>query len=53
MTKMTFDFARERGSTHKIGQLNPTKRYGIAAEVSCDERADLSGLILKDPSHSM
>ncbi|SAM00490.1 hypothetical protein [Absidia glauca] len=34
MTKMTFDFARERGSTHKIGQLNPTKRYGIAAEIA-------------------
>ncbi|KAI8096868.1 uncharacterized protein BX664DRAFT_325072 [Halteromyces radiatus] len=34
MTKTTFDFARERGSTHKIGQLNPTKRYGIAAEIA-------------------
>ncbi|KAI8060901.1 hypothetical protein BC940DRAFT_311109 [Gongronella butleri] len=34
MTKMTFDFARERGTSHKIGQLNPTKRYGIAAEIA-------------------
>ncbi|KAI8340099.1 hypothetical protein BC941DRAFT_419386 [Chlamydoabsidia padenii] len=34
MTKTTFDVARERGSSHKIGQLNPTKRYGIAAEIA-------------------
>ncbi|ORX58993.1 NAD(P)-binding protein [Hesseltinella vesiculosa] len=34
MTKMTFDYARERGSSHKIGQLNPTRRYGIAAEIA-------------------
>jgi hypothetical protein len=50
---MTFDFARERGSTHKIGQLNPTKRYGIAAEVSSEERAYVGGLILMGLSHCM
>ncbi|KAI8647705.1 hypothetical protein BD408DRAFT_104518 [Parasitella parasitica] len=34
MTKGTFDYARQKGSGHKIGQLNPTKRYGIAAEIA-------------------
>ena len=34
MTKGTFDYARERGSSHKIGQLNPTKRYGVASEIA-------------------
>ncbi|KAI8991142.1 hypothetical protein BDF20DRAFT_842943 [Mycotypha africana] len=34
MTKTTFDYARERGTSHKIGQLNPTKRYGIASEIA-------------------
>lgn len=33
MTKPTFDYAKQRGTHHKIGQLNPTKRYGIASEV--------------------
>lgn len=34
MTKPTFDFARERGTASKIGQLNPTKRYGVASEIA-------------------
>ncbi|CAO3692262.1 unnamed protein product [Rhizopus stolonifer] len=34
MTKSTFDYAKERGSSHKIGQLNPTKRYGVASEIA-------------------
>jgi hypothetical protein len=34
MTKQTFDYARSRGNEHKIGQLNPLARYGIAGEVS-------------------
>ncbi|KAI8349686.1 hypothetical protein BD560DRAFT_410171 [Blakeslea trispora] len=34
MTKETFDYARQRGSAHKIGQLNPTKRYGVASEIA-------------------
>ncbi|KAI9472350.1 MAG: hypothetical protein EXX96DRAFT_352997 [Benjaminiella poitrasii] len=34
MTKATFDYARQRGSAHKIGQLNPTRRYGIASEIA-------------------
>lgn len=33
MTKQTFDYARSRGNEHKIGQLNPLARYGIAGEV--------------------
>ncbi|KAG1448185.1 hypothetical protein G6F55_010761 [Rhizopus delemar] len=33
MTKPTFDYAKQRGTHHKIGQLNPTKRYGIASEI--------------------
>ncbi|KAI9255205.1 hypothetical protein BDA99DRAFT_518180 [Phascolomyces articulosus] len=34
MTKPTFDYAREKGSAHKIGQLNPTRRYGVSAEIA-------------------
>ncbi|KAI8391493.1 uncharacterized protein BYT42DRAFT_557054 [Radiomyces spectabilis] len=34
MTKMTFDYARNKGTAHKIGQLNPTKRYGVAIEIA-------------------
>ena len=34
MTKPIFDIARSRGSEHKIGQLNPTKRYGVADEIA-------------------
>ena len=30
MTGLTFEFARQRGTTSKIGQLNPTGRYGVA-----------------------
>ncbi|KAI9302895.1 hypothetical protein BJ944DRAFT_241943 [Cunninghamella echinulata] len=50
MTKPTFDFARERGTSYKIGQLNPTKRYGIAPEIAAvvafiasDEASYLNG----------
>lgn len=34
MTMPTFEMSRERGSAGKIGQLNPTRRYGVAEEVS-------------------
>ncbi|KAG2185302.1 hypothetical protein INT44_002092 [Umbelopsis vinacea] len=34
MTKQTFDYARSRGNEHKIGQLNPLARYGIAGEIA-------------------
>ena len=34
MTKPTFDFARAKGSEHKIGQLNPTRRYGHPEEIA-------------------
>ncbi|KAL1927371.1 hypothetical protein VTP01DRAFT_4000 [Rhizomucor pusillus] len=34
MTKMTFDYAKSRGSAHKIGQLNPTRRYGLPMEIA-------------------
>ena len=30
MTTLTFDYARQRGTTGKIGQLNPMGRYGVA-----------------------
>jgi NAD(P)-dependent dehydrogenase (short-subunit alcohol dehydrogenase family) len=33
MTLPTFDMARQRGTAAKIGQLNPSGRYGVAAEV--------------------
>ncbi len=34
MTKPTFDLARERGKEHRIGQINPAKRYGQPSEIS-------------------
>lgn len=34
VTLPTFDMARQRGTAGKIGQLNPTGRYGVAEEVS-------------------
>lgn len=34
MTLPTFEMARERGTAGKIGQLNPTARYGVAAEIA-------------------
>ncbi len=34
MTQPIFDLARGRGSEHKLGQLNPLKRYGIADEIA-------------------
>jgi len=34
MTKPIFDMAAERGSTHKIGQLNPLRRYGHPEEIA-------------------
>jgi NAD(P)-dependent dehydrogenase (short-subunit alcohol dehydrogenase family) len=29
MTVMTFEYARQRGSAAKIGQLNPLGRFGV------------------------
>ncbi|KAG9002233.1 hypothetical protein FRB94_004048 [Tulasnella sp. JGI-2019a] len=34
MTEMTFDYAKKKGSTGKVGQLAPLQRYGIAEEVA-------------------
>lgn len=34
MTKPIFDMARERGSEHKLGQINPLRRYGVPAEIA-------------------
>ncbi|KAI9249201.1 hypothetical protein BDA99DRAFT_223420 [Phascolomyces articulosus] len=34
MTVRTFDYAKSRGTSHKIGQLNPTRRYAVPAEVA-------------------
>ncbi|MBI1339182.1 glucose 1-dehydrogenase [bacterium] len=33
MTKPIFDRAAERGTTDKIGQLNPLRRYGVPEEI--------------------
>lgn len=51
MTKIVFDGARERGTQAKIGQLNPTRRYGISEELahaalflSCDEASYVNGV---------
>lgn len=34
MTTYTFEMARARGTLGKVGQLNPTRRFGIAEEVA-------------------
>jgi NAD(P)-dependent dehydrogenase (short-subunit alcohol dehydrogenase family) len=34
MTKPIFDGARARGNEGRIGQLNPTARYGVPAEIA-------------------
>jgi NAD(P)-dependent dehydrogenase (short-subunit alcohol dehydrogenase family) len=34
MTKPTFDYARDKGVTHKLGQLNPLKRAAQAEELA-------------------
>ncbi|KAJ6499187.1 hypothetical protein C8R45DRAFT_822179 [Mycena sanguinolenta] len=34
MTIDTFDYARQRGSDAKIGQLNPIGRFGVAEEIA-------------------
>lgn len=34
MTKPIFDMAAERDSTHKLGQLNPLRRYGVPEEIA-------------------
>jgi len=34
MTGLTFDYARERGTVGRLGQLNPLGRYGVAEEVA-------------------
>lgn len=34
MTKPIFDMARDRGSEHKLGQLNPLRRYGAPEEIA-------------------
>jgi NAD(P)-dependent dehydrogenase (short-subunit alcohol dehydrogenase family) len=34
MTKPLFERARERGTEHKIGQLNPLRRYGRPEEIA-------------------
>ncbi|PPQ70559.1 hypothetical protein CVT24_000048 [Panaeolus cyanescens] len=34
MTGATFEYARQRGSAGKIGQLNPLGRYGVAEEIA-------------------
>ncbi|HXC56047.1 MAG TPA: SDR family NAD(P)-dependent oxidoreductase [Rhizomicrobium sp.] len=34
MTKPIFDYARQRGTQDRIGQLNPLKRYGVPEEIA-------------------
>jgi len=43
MTKPIFDYTRARGTEHRIGQLNPTKRYGEP-----DEIAQMAAFLLSD-----
>ncbi|MBV9541625.1 MAG: SDR family oxidoreductase [Alphaproteobacteria bacterium] len=34
MTKPIFDYAKQRGTQDRIGQLNPLKRYGVPEEIA-------------------
>jgi len=34
MTTLVFDYARGKGNERKIGQINPTKRYGVPEEIA-------------------
>ncbi|KAG5648536.1 hypothetical protein DXG03_003147 [Asterophora parasitica] len=34
MTGETFDYARQRGTAGKIGQLNPLGRFGVPEEIA-------------------
>jgi len=34
MTRPTFERARQRGTEDRIGQLNPTRRYGVPDEIA-------------------
>ncbi|KAI0305748.1 sex determination protein tasselseed-2 [Multifurca ochricompacta] len=34
MTILTFNYARQRGTAEKLGQLNPLGRYGVAEEIA-------------------
>ncbi|KZT19059.1 NAD(P)-binding protein [Neolentinus lepideus HHB14362 ss-1] len=34
MSAATFEYARQRGTITKVGQLNPTGRYGVAEEIA-------------------
>jgi NAD(P)-dependent dehydrogenase (short-subunit alcohol dehydrogenase family) len=50
MTKPLFDYARSRGNEDKIGQINPSNRYGlpeeiatVAAFLASDEASYLNG----------
>ncbi|MCP5184348.1 MAG: SDR family oxidoreductase [Pseudomonadales bacterium] len=43
MTRPAFERARERGTEHRIGQINPTRRYGQPAEI-----AEMACFLLSD-----
>lgn len=46
MTGMMFEISRQRGTAHKIGQLNPMGRYGVA-------EGTFMNLILSNPNRSL
>jgi len=49
MTGATFDYARQRGTVGKIGQLNPLGRFGVAEGMTIRNSKHYSTNNIKPP----